>query len=336
MFSGKQNLAQVGRPTPASEAEQPMNGWQSFVSLVWYDGLIEFLFRFVAKTSEPLLAVGLIFSAADILTKGRLMQNNLLLSDAWAWTQAIAIESSGGVVLVYALSSFRQRDTPKGWLYLLLSALLAIVGGIMLFTQLVASATGATDSIADGAAWFVYTMAALRAVVSIGYVVMCRTKHIRFTDLFVEPPAPVPAPALQPPVVPTSDLEKLLERLDARYEQRFEAVIQQVRITLEQTALAQMWPEQQALPPPQEVQGSRDPSLEAGTDEGAVPASSQRGGTGSTRSAEDRPAQEARLEETYRELAEGGKVSASALARKAHVRKETALSFLAQQKEVNA
>src|SRR5712691_1911328 len=88
------------------QPEQKVGKWQGFTSLVWYDGVIEFLFRFVAKTSEPLLAVGLIASAADILTKGRLMEHNLALSDAWAWTQAIAIESSGGVVLVYALQSF--------------------------------------------------------------------------------------------------------------------------------------------------------------------------------------------------------------------------------------
>src|SRR5712692_7372616 len=92
--------------------------WQSFVTLHWYDGVIEFLFRFVAKTSEPLLALGLVISAADVLTKGRLMAGNLTLSDAWAWTQAIAIESSGGVVLVYALQSFKAKDKLKGWLYL--------------------------------------------------------------------------------------------------------------------------------------------------------------------------------------------------------------------------
>src|SRR5215831_13391010 len=119
-----------------------MNRWQSFVTLRWYDGFIEFLFRFVAKTSEPLLALGLVFSAADVLTKGRLMQSNLTLTDAWAWTQAIAIESSGGVVLVYALQSFAQRDKLKGWLYVVLASLLAIVGGMMLYSQLLSNATG--------------------------------------------------------------------------------------------------------------------------------------------------------------------------------------------------
>jgi hypothetical protein len=45
--------------------------WESFVSLTWYDAVISFLFRFVAKTSEPLLAAGVIVSAADFLQHGR-------------------------------------------------------------------------------------------------------------------------------------------------------------------------------------------------------------------------------------------------------------------------
>src|SRR5262249_5596375 len=102
--------------------------WQRFTSLDWYDGLIEFLFRFVAKTSEPLLAAGLVISAADFLTGGALMRNETALSMAWAWTQALAIEASSGVVFVYALHSFQQQDRLKAWLYLVLSILLALTG----------------------------------------------------------------------------------------------------------------------------------------------------------------------------------------------------------------
>src|SRR5438105_15201893 len=46
---------------------------QAFVSLSWYAGLISFLFRFLAMTSEPLLALGVILSAADFLQQGHLM-----------------------------------------------------------------------------------------------------------------------------------------------------------------------------------------------------------------------------------------------------------------------
>lgn len=166
--------------------------WNGFVSLAWYDAFIEFLFKFVAKTSEPLLAMGLVVSAADLLTKGALMRDNPTLTFAWAWAQAIAIEASSGVVFVYALQSFKSRDKLKGWLYLILSVLLAITGGAMLLLQLVANITGAGENTLPASV--VYGLAILRVVVSIGYVFMCRAKHIRFTDLaeVKHPVSPVP------------------------------------------------------------------------------------------------------------------------------------------------
>src|SRR5215467_9167738 len=158
-----------------------MNKWQQFTTLGWYDGLIEFIFRFVAKTSEPLLAAGLVISAADFLTSGALMRNNAAFSTAWAWTQAIAIESSSGVVFVYALQSFRQADKVKAWLYLVLSILLALTGGAMLLFQLIANTTGMQERTLPGGLF--YGLAALRVLVSISYVYLCRAKTIRFTDL---------------------------------------------------------------------------------------------------------------------------------------------------------
>ena len=222
-----------------------MNKWQSFVTLRWYDGLIEFLFRFVAKTSEPLLALGLVFSAADVLTKGRLMQSNLALTDAWAWTQAIAIESSGGVVLVYALQSFSQKDTLKGWLYVALSGLLAIVGGMMLYSQLLSNATGAADAFAVGTSWPVQALIIMRVVVSVGYVVMCRTKHIRFNDLQES----TPVQAIVPVVTPSFD--ELIDRLDARYQQRMEALYQRTVETVKFTIAEATNPNMLAIKAPE-------------------------------------------------------------------------------------
>src|SRR5215470_11118970 len=202
---------------------EPMQ-WQRFTSLGWYDGLIEFLFRFVAKTSEPLLAAGLVISAADFLTSGALMHNNTTFGMAWAWTQALAIEASSGVVFVYALHSFRQQDQVKAWLYLVLSILLALTGGAMLLFQLIANTTGMQERTLPGGLF--YGLAVLRVLVSVSYVYLCRAKTIRFTDLAdmsdqqarpVEqagPPAPVQTPAV--------DLAELLMQLDERYNRRME------------------------------------------------------------------------------------------------------------------
>lgn len=156
-----------------------MERFNKFVSLAWYDGFIEFLFRFVAKTSEPLLAAGLVISAADFLTKGILMRDNPSLTIAWAWTQALAIESSSGVVFVYALQSFKARDKVKGIAYVVLAVLLATTGGAMLLIQLLANTNGANESALP--VQFIVLMAILRVTVSIAYVFLCRAKHIRFS-----------------------------------------------------------------------------------------------------------------------------------------------------------
>ncbi len=150
--------------------------WYQFTSLNWYDGLIEFLFRFVAKTSEPLLAAGLVISAADYLSHGAVMTGNPAFALGWAWAQALALESSSGVVFVYALSAFRQSDNLKGGIYLALALLLAIVGGWMLLLQVNVVTLGSAEPAVLG-------LNVLRVVVSIAYIFLLRAKSIRFSDL---------------------------------------------------------------------------------------------------------------------------------------------------------
>ncbi len=136
-----------------------MDKLKSFASLAWYDACIEFLFKLAAKTSEPLLAIGIVYSAAEVLSHGHLGYGNQGVQNAWAITQALAIESSGGVVLVYGLQSMREKDIIKAWLYLPLSALLAICGGVMLFMQL----SGWEQ---QGKSAFMLALFALRCIVS--------------------------------------------------------------------------------------------------------------------------------------------------------------------------
>lgn len=175
---------------------------QRFLSLDWYDTVIELLFRFVAKTSEPLLALGLTVSAADYLSHGAVMTGHPAFSLAWAWAQSLALESSSGVVFVYSLSAFRQADKVKGAIYLALALLLAIVGGGMLLMQVNAVTMGSAESA-------IPVLNVLRVIVSIAYIFLLRAKHIRFTDLVDTREQPAPLPAITPDV-----LNVLIERLD--------------------------------------------------------------------------------------------------------------------------
>ena len=184
------------------QEQEKGDGWKSFVSLAWYDLFIEFLFRFVAKTSEPLLAAGLVISAADYLSHGAVMTGHPAFSIGWAWTQALALESSSGVVFVYALSAFREKDTIKGVIYLVLALMLAIVGGGMLLMQVNAVTLGSAERAVLG-------LNVLRVIVSIAYIFLLRAKSIRFSDLSDTREQPAPAPAVSPEV-----LNVLVEKLE--------------------------------------------------------------------------------------------------------------------------
>jgi hypothetical protein len=140
---------------------------ERFLSLQWYDTTIEFIFRFVAKTSEPLLAAGLVISAADYLSHGAVMAGHPAFSLAWAWAQALALESSSGVVFVYALQAFRQSDKIKGAIYLALALMLAIVGGGMLLMQVNAATMGSAEVA-------ILPLNIMRVVVSIAYIFLLR------------------------------------------------------------------------------------------------------------------------------------------------------------------
>ncbi len=179
-----------------------MDKWQQFTSLDWYDNFIELLFKFVAKTSEPLLAAGLTVSAADYLSHGVIMAGHPFFSLAWSWSQALALESSSGVVFVYSLQAFRQADTIKGSIYLTLALMLAVVGGGMLLLQVNATTMGSTEIA-------VPALNVLRVIVSIAYIFLLRAKSIRFSDLADVSAQPQVAPAVSPEV-----LNVLVEKLD--------------------------------------------------------------------------------------------------------------------------
>lgn len=110
------------------------------------------------------------------------MQGNDPLSNIWAWSQAIAIESSPGVVLAQGLQSRAERDYVKTGAYALLGVLLAVVAGILLYVQTAAHTLSLTEATAVSQLGInPRIMAILRAIVCIGYIALSRTKHKQFS-----------------------------------------------------------------------------------------------------------------------------------------------------------
>ena len=150
---------------------------ESFASLEWLDGIISFGFRLLAKLAEPFLAAGLIMSAIDYMSHGTFLVG--LARSWWIVTQGFALESSGGVVLALSFEARSEGDKAKMWLQLVLGLALLIVGGVLFFVEMAAAVKGFNESTMPDL--YIYGMAALRSVVSLGYIAVMRTKHHRFS-----------------------------------------------------------------------------------------------------------------------------------------------------------
>lgn len=161
--------------------------WQwlrSFASLDWYEEAIKFIFNFVTKTSELLLAAGIVISTANFLTDGDVMSHSKALSDAWSWAQALAIDSSLGIVFMNAFVAAREREKIKAAVFIALTVLLATVAGLITHFDALAHATGlpvSDKSIAGVVPLWIMT--ALRAVAVIGFLLASRLKHISLNEL---------------------------------------------------------------------------------------------------------------------------------------------------------
>jgi hypothetical protein len=154
----------------------------TFASLHWYDETIKFIFNFVAKTSELLLAAGVVISSANFLTDGAIMQEHTTLSVAWAWAQALAIDSSLGIVFVNGFQAARERDKIKAAIYFTLTAMLATVAGLLTHFDALAHATGLPVT-AQGISGIIplWLLTGLRAIAVIGFLLVSRLKNVSFS-----------------------------------------------------------------------------------------------------------------------------------------------------------
>src|SRR6266702_4280782 len=67
---------------------------KQFTTIEKLDTGILYILELASSLSIILLAFGLIASMANVLTKGSVLSDNLLMQRVWAWTQCIAIDAS--------------------------------------------------------------------------------------------------------------------------------------------------------------------------------------------------------------------------------------------------
>jgi hypothetical protein len=224
----------------SNQDQTPMH---TFASLHWYDETIKFIFNFVAKTSEPLLAAGVVISSANFLTDGAIMQDHSPLSVAWAWAQALAIDSSLGIVFVNGFQAAREHDRIKAAIYFTLTVMLATVAGLLTHFDALAHATGlpvTSQSISGIIPLWLLT--GLRAVAVIGFLLVSRLKNVSFRksqeqEQTQEPAGtPAPTPAITPELV--DELRALIHQVIASEEQPGTPLLSQTTVSEEQPGTA--------------------------------------------------------------------------------------------------
>src|SRR5712691_10601069 len=104
---------------------------KQFHTIEKLDTGILYILELASSLSIILLAFGLIASMANVLTKGSVLTDNLIMQRVWAWTQCIAIDASVAGTIIRTFRYHSEGEKVKTWLYGLLSALLLFTAAIV-------------------------------------------------------------------------------------------------------------------------------------------------------------------------------------------------------------
>jgi hypothetical protein len=227
---------------------------EAFLSLDWYEIALRFFFRFVAKTSEVLLAAGLVVSTANFLSDGSLLATYPNVSVAWSWAQAIAIDSSLGVSLASTFEYLKEGAWIKGTLYGLLTILLALVAGAITTVDIVSHAlhipTG--DAILQ-MSLNISMISRLRAIAVIGFMLMSRIRDLPLPNLLAqeEEPVPPPTPSHTELSLPKSSAQAVVQSLRSQFSAQELAQIVNACLA---SGIVTLTPSQRTVPVPQQSQ----------------------------------------------------------------------------------
>src|SRR5437763_2015394 len=105
---------------------------KQFTTIEKLDTGILYTLELASSISILLLAFGFIASMANVLTKGSVLTDNLIMQRIWAWTQCIAIDASVAGTIIRTFRYHAEGEKVKTWLYGLLSLLLLFTAAIVL------------------------------------------------------------------------------------------------------------------------------------------------------------------------------------------------------------
>jgi hypothetical protein len=104
---------------------------KNFATIEKLDTAILYILELASSLSIILLAFGLIASMANVLTKGSVLSDNIVMQRIWAWTQCIAIDASVAGTILRTFQAYKEGERIKAGLYTFLSALLLFTAAIV-------------------------------------------------------------------------------------------------------------------------------------------------------------------------------------------------------------
>ncbi|MBO0780052.1 MAG: hypothetical protein J2P37_14610 [Ktedonobacteraceae bacterium] len=221
---------------------------KQFSSIEKIDTAILYILELTSSLSVLLLAFGLIASMANVLTKGSVLTDNLIMQRIWAWTQCIAIDASVAGTIIRTFRAYAQGERVKCLLHALLSALLLFTAAIVSNIESVQQTLHVTLEAAYVHVFIpVEFLIWIRSLVIVLLIVAHALRH-------VPPASPAPTQANTPPSTPIALTPELVETL--------RAALTQVTVSQE--------PQIPALPAPQGEQEQTEGEQRASTAQGAA------------------------------------------------------------------
>ena len=206
---------------------------KQFQSIEKLDRSILYVLELASSISILLLAFGLIASMANVLTKGAILTDNIIMQRIWAVTQCVGIDAGMSGTIIRAFRFHAEGQKVKTWLYGLLSVLLLFTAAIVLNIESVQQ----TLNISLPAAYLhvfipVEALIWIRSIAIVLLIVAHALRHVQIGKPSGEQHAPQPQ-------TPTSLITS--ELLDAS-----RALLQQTTLSEEQAGVPLLLTEGQA------------------------------------------------------------------------------------------
>jgi len=173
---------------------------KQFPSIEKLDTGILYTLELAASLSVLFLAFGLIASMANVLTKGSVLTDNLIMQRIWAWTQCIAIDASVAGTIIRICRYAAEGENVKALLYGLLSVLLLFTAAIVSNIEAIQQTLNVTLNTAYLHVFVpVEALIWIRSIAIVLLIVAHAMRHVQIAKLPAESNQQQPAPPIVTP-----------------------------------------------------------------------------------------------------------------------------------------